>query len=100
MEALACGTPVIAFPSGALTEIVEHGRTGFLVNDEREMADAIQAVEALDRNACFEAARTRFPLERMVERYFELYRALAGEIVVYKMKQDLHDYLANHVNPV
>src|SRR5262249_25501474 len=38
MEALACGTPVIAFPSGALAEIVEHGRTGFLVKNETEMA--------------------------------------------------------------
>src|SRR5207249_5576489 len=41
MEALAAGTPVIAFPSGALPEIVEHGRTGYLVSDVKEMAQAI-----------------------------------------------------------
>jgi hypothetical protein len=77
MEALACGTPVIAFPSGALSEIVEHGRTGFLVKDEREMADAIAAAGSIDVQLCFEAARKRFPVERMIEQYFEMYRRLA-----------------------
>ena len=48
MEALASGTPVVAFPSGALAEIVEHGRTGFLVRNEQEMAEAIAAAHMLD----------------------------------------------------
>jgi hypothetical protein len=78
MEALACGTPVIAFPSGALPEIVEHGKTGFLVRDEAEMAAAIHAAERLDREACRETARTRFSLERMTAQYFALYERLAG----------------------
>lgn len=73
MEALACGTPVIAFPSGALPEIVEHGRTGFIVKDEYEMADAIGEAASIDRRVCMETARRRFPLERMVQRYFEMY---------------------------
>ena len=46
MEALACGTPVIAFPSGALPEIVEHGRTGLIVRDAQEMAEAIRIGDA------------------------------------------------------
>jgi glycosyltransferase involved in cell wall biosynthesis len=78
MEALACGTPVIAFPSGALPEIVEHGRTGFLVNDEREMAEAIIAARSLDARVCIETARNRFPAERMVQCYFDMYRRLAN----------------------
>jgi glycosyltransferase involved in cell wall biosynthesis len=78
MEALACGTPVIAFPSGALPEIVEHGRTGFLVRDEREMAEAIGAAGALDPEACRAAARERFSLARTIERYLEMYRDLAA----------------------
>jgi len=82
MEAMACGTPVIAFPSGALAEIVEHGRTGFLVHDEGEMADAIEAVESLDPQVCFETARKRFPVERMIERYFEMYSRLARSVPV------------------
>jgi glycosyltransferase involved in cell wall biosynthesis len=78
MEALACGTPVIAFPSGALPEIVEHGRTGFLVRDEQELAEAIGAAGTLDPETCRMAARERFSIGRTIERYLELYRQLAG----------------------
>jgi glycosyltransferase involved in cell wall biosynthesis len=77
MEALACGTPVVAFPAGALAEIVEHGTTGFLVHDEREMADAIDAARALDPEACRQAARERFSVDRMVRQYLDRYAELA-----------------------
>jgi len=77
MEALACGTPVIAFPSGALAEIVEHGRTGFLVRDEAEMAEAIKAVGGLRAEDCRQAARERFSADRMVGAYFDAYRGIA-----------------------
>ncbi len=76
-EALACGTPVVAFPHGALPEAVEHGRTGFLVRDEAEMAEAIEAAGTLDPETCRRVARERFSLDRMIERYFEVYRRLA-----------------------
>jgi glycosyltransferase involved in cell wall biosynthesis len=77
MEALACGTPVIAFPSGALPEIVEHGQTGLIVRDTQEMAEAIHAATRIEPAACRAAAQKRFPLERTMERYFALYRELA-----------------------
>jgi glycosyltransferase involved in cell wall biosynthesis len=73
MEAIASGTPVVAFRSGALPEVVEHGRTGFLVADEREMADAIEAVGSIDPEACRSAARARFSAEVMAHRYLERY---------------------------
>jgi glycosyltransferase involved in cell wall biosynthesis len=76
MEALACGTPVVAFPSGALAEIVEHGVTGFLVRDAAEMAEAIRAAPTLDPEACRDAARRRFSAGAMVARYLDLYRSL------------------------
>jgi glycosyltransferase involved in cell wall biosynthesis len=76
MEAIACGTPVVAFPSGALAEIVEPGVTGFLVNETEEMAEAIGACDTIDRDRCRAVARQRFSVERMVEQYFELYRSL------------------------
>ena len=77
MEAIACGTPVIAFPAGALADIVEPGVTGYLVESVADMAEAIHAVDSLDREACREVARRRFGLERMVAGYFALYRRLA-----------------------
>jgi glycosyltransferase involved in cell wall biosynthesis len=78
MEAIACGTPVIAFRAGALPEIVESGVTGFLVDDIEEMAEAIDAADGLDRERCRSAARRRFSVERMTERYFALYHRLAA----------------------
>jgi glycosyltransferase involved in cell wall biosynthesis len=77
MEALAAGTPVIAFPNGALSSVIEDGRTGFLVHDVREMAEAMQRVGQLDRETCRRAARERFAAERMVAGYFDAYHRLA-----------------------
>lgn len=79
MEALACGTPVIAFRTGALVDIVEHGRTGFLVDDVEGMAAAIDAVDAIDAKVCRERARHRFSRARMVGEYFQIYQQLAGD---------------------
>jgi glycosyltransferase involved in cell wall biosynthesis len=78
MEALACGTPVVAFASGALPDIVQHGVTGFLVRDMAEMADAIGACEGIDPERCRAVARERFSLEQMVQKYFHVYKQLAG----------------------
>jgi glycosyltransferase involved in cell wall biosynthesis len=79
MEALACGTPVIAYPKGALPSIVEHGRTGFLVDGVPAMADAIRAAGAIASGECRRAARERFSSDGMIELYFETYRLLADE---------------------
>jgi glycosyltransferase involved in cell wall biosynthesis len=78
MEALACGTPVIAFAAGALPEVVEHGRTGFIVADEREMADAIREVHRIDPEDCRAAARERFSIDRTAARYLAVYGRLAA----------------------
>jgi glycosyltransferase involved in cell wall biosynthesis len=78
MEALAAGTPVIAYRSGALREIVEDGVTGFLVDSMEEMADAIHRVDAIETEACRHAAAQRFSKSRMVSEYFDLYRTLIG----------------------
>lgn len=79
IEALACGTPVIAFPHGALPEVVEHGRTGFIVNSMDEMAEAIAAADTLDPEDCKAAAADRFSLDRMISGYFAAYRTIADE---------------------
>jgi glycosyltransferase involved in cell wall biosynthesis len=78
VEALACGTPVLAFPRGAATEIVDHGRTGFLCPDEDAMVAALPHVGLLDRSACRAAAETRFCLMRMARDYEAVYRRVLG----------------------
>ena len=82
MEALACGTPVVAFPAGALADIVEPGVTGFLVNDAQEMAEAIAAAETIDPERCRAAARERFSLDRMLGQYLAVYERLAARVPV------------------
>jgi glycosyltransferase involved in cell wall biosynthesis len=68
-EALACGTPVIAFPEGSASEIVLDGETGFVVEDEHAMADAIGRLGEIDRARCRESARERFDVTTVAESY-------------------------------
>lgn len=77
MEALAAGVPVIAYPAGALPDIVEHGRTGFIAHDVASMAWAIRAAGRIDPAACRRAARERFCAGRMVAQYLALYERLS-----------------------
>jgi glycosyltransferase involved in cell wall biosynthesis len=77
-EALACGTPVVAFPNGALPETIEHGRTGFLIETVAAMAEAIGEAAKLDPGLCRAEARRRFSARQMIDRYLDLYAALIG----------------------
>ncbi len=76
MEAIASGTPVIAWRGGALPEIVSDGRTGFLVNSVEQMADAISRVESIDPGLCRAEAERRFSSERMIADYLNLYHSI------------------------
>ncbi|MCL4434511.1 MAG: glycosyltransferase family 4 protein [Actinobacteria bacterium] len=78
LEAMACGTPVLAFPEGSVPEVVENGVTGFLCEDEEEMATALHKVESLDRRKCREAVEGYFSTRRMVDDHLALYTALAN----------------------
>jgi glycosyltransferase involved in cell wall biosynthesis len=81
VEALACGTPVIAIQRGSMPELVDHGVTGFLVGSTEEAVDAVAHIGTIDRKACRAAAEDRFSVRRMVREYRTLYRSiLAGEI--------------------
>jgi glycosyltransferase involved in cell wall biosynthesis len=79
-EALACGTPVLAFPNGAAPEIVEHGRTGYLCTDEDAMLAALRRVPTLDRDRCRAAAEHRFSLQRMARDHERLYHRITTAV--------------------
>ena len=76
VEAMACGTPVLAFPRGSMPELIEDGTTGFLVEDIAAAAAAIGRAENLDRAAIREQAVARFGIARMVDAYLDAYRAI------------------------
>jgi glycosyltransferase involved in cell wall biosynthesis len=81
VEAMACGTPVIAHPRGALPELVNDGETGFLVGDKAAAIAAVEAAGHLDRHAIRAVAEHRFDRARMVERYLSVYhRILSGDL--------------------
>jgi glycosyltransferase involved in cell wall biosynthesis len=78
IEALACGTPVIAINRGSMPELIDHGVTGFLVDDVAGAIDAVGRLGEIDRAACRRAAEARFSVDRMADRYLALYRSLLG----------------------
>ncbi len=81
IESLACGTPVVAFPEGAAPEVIVDGSTGFLVDSEGEMADAIASVGEIDRTACRAAVEGYFSVDRMVGEHLELFEdVIAGRV--------------------
>lgn len=80
VEALACGTPVIAFPAGAAPEIVDDGVTGYLPRDTAEMAKRVREVQRIDRSACRAAVEQRFSTARMVEEHLALYEQVATRV--------------------
>jgi glycosyltransferase involved in cell wall biosynthesis len=77
-EAMACGTPVIAFRRGAVPEILEDGTSGFIVDTVEEAVTAVPRVASLDRARVRAAFESRFTVERMARDYLTIYRALAG----------------------
>ena len=78
MEALACGTPVIAFNRGSMPELIDPGVSGFLVDSVDAAVDAIGRIGEIDRTACRAAVSARFTVDRMADRYLSLYRSVLG----------------------
>ncbi len=77
-EAMACGTPVIAFRKGSVPELVEDGVTGFIVDNVADMAAAIDKLPTLRRSACRERVEKLFSIEAMVLAYEQLYAKTIG----------------------
>jgi glycosyltransferase involved in cell wall biosynthesis len=73
VEAMVCGTPVVAFNRGSMSELIVNGKTGFLVNNVEEAVEAVNSVEYIDRRACTEWASLNFSRKQMVDGYLEVY---------------------------
>jgi glycosyltransferase involved in cell wall biosynthesis len=76
IEAMACGTPVIAFRNGSVSEVIEDGLTGFIVDNEEEAAAAVRRLQMLDRGRIRRIFEQRFTARRMAEDYVRIYRGL------------------------
>lgn len=74
VEAMMCGTPVIAFARGSMPELIADGTTGYLVNDIADAVSAVKKLKHTDHYACREHACRNFSLERMIDEYINSYR--------------------------
>ena len=76
IEAMACGTPIIAYREGAVPEVMEEGGTGFIVNELEDAIAAARRIPELSRKRCREIFEQRFTATRMAEDYVRIYRRL------------------------
>ncbi|WP_225771532.1 glycosyltransferase family 4 protein [Inquilinus sp. Marseille-Q2685] len=79
IEAMACGTPVIAWNCGSVPEVIDHGVSGFIVRSMEEAVEAVERLPELDRGEIRRSFERRFSSRVMAERYLELYGRLAGD---------------------
>ncbi len=76
VESMACGTPVIAYNKGSMSELIINGENGFLVDSIDEAVAAIQKIPGISRRRCRKIAQTRFSVERMVDDYIAVYESI------------------------
>lgn len=76
IEAMACGTPVIAYRNGSVPEIIEHGRNGFIVENQEQAVEAVKEIESISRCECRAVFEERFTSERMATDYVNVYRKM------------------------
>lgn len=84
IESMACGTPVIAYNEGAMSELIKDGKTGFLVSERNEMIEALGKIGQIERSLCRAEVEKTFCLEKMVNGYENLYHKLVED---YKNKE-------------
>lgn len=76
VEAMACGTPVIAFNKGSMPELIDDSKTGFLVTDIAEAIEKAKHTDSINRMACRKKVEQQFSKERMSQKYMELYKQI------------------------
>jgi len=77
VEAMSCGTPVLAFNRGSVPEVVNHGVTGFVCSDENELSAAVGKLDQIDRRDCRKSVETHFNMDRMAADYVRVYERVA-----------------------
>ena len=88
IEAMACGTPVMAYEGGSVSEVMEDGVTGFIVNEIEQAVEAVGRVRDLSRARCREVFEKRFTASRMASDYVDVYKRLI-DTDVEKSRTDL-----------
>ncbi len=78
IEAMACGTPVIAINRGSMPEIINHSSNGFLVSNTEEAKEAVLHIEKINRYECRKTVEHGFTVDRMVDQYVEVYRRIVS----------------------
>ena len=86
IEAMACGTPVIAYNCGSVPEVLDHGLTGFIVPDEDAALSAISRLGELDRGAIRRRFEQRFTARRMAQDYVDVYEELIEGAAIPKLR--------------
>ena len=80
IESMACGTPIVAFRSGSVPEVIDNGVSGFVVNSVEEAVSAVSKLSEIDRAAVRAAFENRFTIERMARDYIKMFAALPGVV--------------------
>ena len=80
IEAMACGTPVIAFNRGSMPELIEHGKNGFLVSGPQEAIEHVDRLNTINRADCRQTVEDRFTAARMVEQYGAVYSLILEKV--------------------
>lgn len=79
VEAMACGTPVVAFNKGSMPELIESGKSGFIVDNVEEAVAVLGKVSQLDRQYCRDTVARRFSVDTMVDNYIKVYEEIIGK---------------------
>jgi glycosyltransferase involved in cell wall biosynthesis len=91
IEAMACGTPVIAWPHGSVPEVLDHGRTGFVVTSVDEAIDAVHRLAAVPRAQCRAEFERRFTAERMARAYVAIFERLIASAGRPRLEESVND---------
>lgn len=79
VEAMACGTPVVAFNKGSMPELIENGKNGFIVENVNEAVEVLGKISKVDRQCCRDIVEEKFSVERMVDDYIKVYQQIINE---------------------